>query len=46
MDLEHNLVGDLGGRELLEALMDRKEGKKLPKLSCISFNRLGSFSLL
>ena len=27
IDLEHNLIGDLGGRELLEALMDRKEGK-------------------
>ena len=26
IDLEHNLIGDLGGRELLEALMDRKEG--------------------
>ncbi|XP_028402095.1 uncharacterized protein LOC114525069 isoform X2 [Dendronephthya gigantea] len=27
IDLEHNLIGDLGGRELLEALMDRKEAK-------------------
>ena len=27
IDVEQNLIGDLGGRELLEALMDRKEGK-------------------
>ena len=27
VDLEHNLIGDLGGRELLEALLDRKEAK-------------------
>jgi hypothetical protein len=27
VDLEHNLIGDLGGREILEALMDRKEGE-------------------
>lgn len=27
LDLEHNLIGDLGGRELFEALMDRKEAK-------------------
>lgn len=31
IDLEHNLIGDLGGRELLEALMDRKEGEKSQK---------------
>ncbi|XP_046852118.1 uncharacterized protein LOC124445436 isoform X2 [Xenia sp. Carnegie-2017] len=27
IDVEQNLIGDLGGRELLEALMDRKEAK-------------------
>lgn len=27
LDLDDNLIGDLGGREILEALMDRKEGK-------------------
>ena len=27
LDLDDNLVGDLGGREILEALMDRKEGE-------------------
>ena len=26
LDLDDNLIGDLGGREILEALMDRKEG--------------------
>ena len=28
IDLDDNLIGDLGGRELLEALMDRKEGNE------------------
>ena len=27
LDLDDNLVGDLGGREILDALMDRKEGQ-------------------
>lgn len=27
LDLDDNLIGDLGGREVLEALMDRKEGR-------------------
>ena len=26
LDLEDNLIGDLGGREIMEALLDRKEG--------------------
>lgn len=26
LDLDDNAIGDLGGREILEALMDRKEG--------------------
>ena len=28
LDLDDNLIGDLGGREILEALMDRKEGQE------------------
>ena len=27
VDLEDNLIGDLGGREIMEALEDRKEGE-------------------
>ena len=26
LDLEDNLIGDLGGREVMDALIDRKEG--------------------
>ena len=28
LDLDDNLIGDLGGREILEAIMDRKEGQE------------------
>ena len=28
LDLDDNLIGDLGGRGILEALMDRKEGQE------------------
>ena len=34
IDLEHNLIGDLGGRELLEAIMDRKEGEICKSSKC------------
>ena len=29
LDLEDNLIGDLGGRDLLDALKEREEGMKI-----------------
>ena len=35
IDLEDNLIGDMGGRELVEGLEERKEGKQPIRLSQI-----------
>ncbi|XP_022796165.1 uncharacterized protein LOC111334634 [Stylophora pistillata] len=41
LDLDDNAIGDLGGREILEALMDRKEGGLSPMKINVS-HRLNS----
>lgn len=52
LDLDDNLIGDLGGREILEALMDRKEAgldnmkinvtHRMNSITFATINKLGS----